>query len=140
PIDQFIPQRFRERHAHHIEHFGETGVSSRAMGDLGALSGLKANGEEFPIEASISQTEVRGTKVYTVILRDITEREQSQRQAERHLKEIEALNRRLQRSMSETHHRVKNNLQVIAALVDMQVVQNRDKQSVSVTQLERIGQ
>src|SRR5687767_298530 len=34
-------------------------------------------------------------------------------------KKIEGLNLRLQRAMTETHHRVKNNLQTIAAIVDM---------------------
>src|SRR6266853_1189919 len=79
PLDRFIPERFRGTHGKHVQTFGETGVTSRTMGTLGALKGLRANGEEFPIEASISQTVSRGSKLYTAIVRDVTERERSDR-------------------------------------------------------------
>src|SRR5437667_5332865 len=77
-IDRFIPQRFRPQPAGHIRRFGETGVTSRGMGTLGALWALRADGEEFQIEASISQIETRGKKLFTVILRDVTERKQAE--------------------------------------------------------------
>jgi PAS domain S-box-containing protein len=48
------------------------------MGALGQISGLRADGEEFPIEASISQTEVGGNKLFTVIMRDTTERNRAE--------------------------------------------------------------
>ncbi len=73
-LDQFIPERFRGAHVGHVRTFGETGVSARRMGALLKVTGLRADGEEFPIEASISQVEVKGEKLFTVILRDITER------------------------------------------------------------------
>ena len=75
PLDRFIPQRFREAHKTHVQGFGQTSHTSRSMRSLGTLSGVRADGEEFPIEASISQVVVAGQKVYTVILRDITLRE-----------------------------------------------------------------
>ncbi|UCE64620.1 MAG: PAS domain S-box protein, partial [Nitrospirota bacterium] len=73
-IDRFIPSRHRHAHIDHIKTFGETSVTNRRMGALGAISGLRANGEEFPIEASISHIKTGGKHLFTVILRDITER------------------------------------------------------------------
>jgi PAS domain S-box-containing protein len=78
-IDAFIPARFREGHRQHVQQFGTTGVTSRSLGALGGISGLRRDGEEFPIEASISQTDVAGNRLYTVILRDITERRRAER-------------------------------------------------------------
>src|SRR2546421_706992 len=88
PIERFIPQRFRPQHAGHIRRFGETGVTSRGMGTLGALWALRADGEEFQIEASISQIETRGKKLFTVILRDVTERKQAEAELARRAAEL----------------------------------------------------
>ncbi len=73
-LERLIPHRFRAAHAVDVKQFGLTGVSFRRMGALGTISGLRANGEEFPIEASLSQVDVDGEKLFTVILRDVSER------------------------------------------------------------------
>ncbi|HUA93836.1 MAG TPA: PAS domain S-box protein [Terracidiphilus sp.] len=85
PIERFMPERFRLSHAGHIRNFGETGLTNRAMGELGSLWALRSNGEEFQIEASISQVKSHGRKLFTVILRDVTDRmwaEEKLRQSE----------------------------------------------------------
>jgi PAS domain S-box-containing protein len=82
PLQQFIPARFREAHSRGMAAFGRTGVATRVAGHLRPLTGLRANGEEFPAEASISQAEVGGKKIYTVILRDVAVREGGQQQLE----------------------------------------------------------
>lgn len=74
PVSRLIPERCRLAHEGHIGRFGQTATTARRIGALGMLNGLRSSGEEFPAEASISQIEVGGEKVFTVILRDITER------------------------------------------------------------------
>lgn len=105
PIERFIPERFRAAHSHHIDQFGQTSTTARRMGALGAISGLRADGTEFPIEASISQALVDGERLSTVILRDITERLANE--------QIRALLAR------EVDHRAKNALALVQALVSL---------------------
>eukprot|EP01030_Chromulinospumella_sphaerica_P033854 gene33854-34792_t len=44
-ITRFIPERYRSEHAAHIHRFTETGVTTRQMGSLGAINGLRADGD-----------------------------------------------------------------------------------------------
>jgi PAS domain S-box-containing protein len=74
PLDELIPGRFRGTHAGHVRRFGATGVTSRRMSGSSVVYGLRKNGDEFPVDASISQLDTPEGKLYTVILRDVTER------------------------------------------------------------------
>src|SRR3989442_14769241 len=79
------------------------------MGTLGALWALRADGEEFQIEASISQIETRGKKLFTVIMRDITER----KQAEEELPERQAQLIRTIQAVRETISTVEDHLRSV---------------------------
>lgn len=78
PLERFIPARHRATHAEQVRFFGATGGTSRRMGKLGEIRGLRATGEEIPLEAAISQVESGGKKFFTAILRDISERERAE--------------------------------------------------------------
>ncbi|MFC5499376.1 PAS domain S-box protein [Caenimonas terrae] len=78
PMSRLLPERFRTSHAEHVRQFGATGVTSRRMGDGTVIYGRRAGGEEFPLDASISQLDTPEGKLYTVILRDVTERVRAQ--------------------------------------------------------------
>ncbi len=69
--------------------------------------------------------------------RDITVRKEAEITLERHRQQIETLNEQLRRAMRETHHRVRNNLQMIAAIADMQVMEGTE--TIPTHAMERIG-
>jgi two-component system sensor kinase len=95
PLDRFLPARFRAAHAGHIAHFGATGVTNRRMGDASTLWAQRADGEEFPIEASISQAVEGGQRLYTVILRDITRRKEYEDMLMRQRSELREISARV---------------------------------------------
>ncbi len=79
PHDILLPERFRQGHRSHVLGFGDSGKPTHAMGGgQRALSGLRANGEEFPVEVSISQVTVGDKNLFTAIMRDITTRVQAE--------------------------------------------------------------
>jgi PAS domain S-box-containing protein len=73
-IELLIPENHRAGHAGEVRRFGQTGVTSRRMGGDRVIWGLRKGGETFPVDASISQLQTPEGKLYTVILRDVTER------------------------------------------------------------------
>jgi two-component system, sporulation sensor kinase E len=63
PLDKFIPLKFREARREHNRTFGD----SRSMYSPGTLM---TDGEEFPVEATISQVKTASETLFIVILRD----------------------------------------------------------------------
>lgn len=80
PLDQLIPAPLREAHRNHVRQFGDTGTTSRHLGRQTVLTAVRRDGAEFPIEVSISQHMEGGRRFFTAILRDITERVQTESQ------------------------------------------------------------
>jgi diguanylate cyclase (GGDEF)-like protein/PAS domain S-box-containing protein len=91
PLARFIPERFRAIHSRDVDAFGAEPVNARKMGRRTDVLGLRSDGQEFPIEGAISHLTVGGQRLFTAILRDVSER----RHAELMLRQSEARYRRL---------------------------------------------
>ncbi|MEA5619776.1 response regulator [Cronbergia sp. UHCC 0137] len=76
PLDLLLPIRFAEQHRHHVADFRTSPNLARKMGERREIFGRRKDGTEFPSEASISKLDIGHECVYTVILRDITNRKQ----------------------------------------------------------------
>lgn len=74
PLSLLIPERFHAAHRRHIQEFRHAPQSSRRMGERREIFGLRRDGSEFPAEASISRLELPDRVVFTVVLRDVSER------------------------------------------------------------------
>ncbi|MEM7593967.1 MAG: PAS domain S-box protein, partial [Cyanobacteria bacterium P01_A01_bin.83] len=79
PLDILLPEAFRQIHRRHIQQFSQSGEQARRMAQRSnEVFGRRKNGEQFPAEASVAKLETREGILFTVMLKDITERQQTQ--------------------------------------------------------------
>ena len=109
-LERFIPERLRAVHRSHIERFGATGITSRTHGAQTPLAAVRADGTEFQIDASISQTTLHGRKLYTAILRDITGRGKTEQGQHRTLQDLREVAVALQSAREEEQTRIAREL------------------------------
>ena len=79
PLERLIPSRFRPAHGEQLAQFGATGTIMRRYGEPAAtVYGLRSDGNEFPVDVSISQVSTPGGKLFTATVRDLTEGQAAQ--------------------------------------------------------------
>jgi PAS domain S-box-containing protein len=107
------PESYREEYAKGMETFRDTGKGG-AVGQTIEITAQRKDGPEFPIALSLSAFQMNGRWHAVGIVRDITQGKLAEKRILASLEEKEVL-------LQEIHHRVKNNLQVISSLLDLQV-------------------
>ncbi len=79
PMTMVMPEKYRDLHIRGMARFKQSREST-IIGKTIELEGLRRNGEIFPVELSISTWQTEGHTFFGGILRDITERKQTQKQ------------------------------------------------------------
>ena len=78
-LNMLLPNKCRSIHATHVSNFSTSPERSRPMTGRRGVEGKRKSGELFPAEASISKIITGGKKIFTVLLRDITDITQAER-------------------------------------------------------------
>jgi PAS domain S-box-containing protein len=111
-VELLLPLRLSQHHPHLREAFFSQ-PQSRPMGAGRDLYARRKDGSEFPVEIGLNPIETdEGTKVLSAIV-DISDRKQKEQKIQAALEEKNIL-------LGEIHHRVKNNLQIVHSLLDLQ--------------------
>ncbi|MBI2749106.1 MAG: PAS domain S-box protein [Burkholderiales bacterium] len=110
PLEQLLPHRLQANHKKHVDGFVYYEGLSKTMGPHLEIVGLHANGSEFPIESTISQTVVCGQRQMTAVLRDVTERRRSEENLRALNLQLRKLSESLQSVREEERSRISREL------------------------------
>ena len=81
--DVLVPEHLRERHEAGMARLRRN-ERSRVSGHPLELEAVRANGELFPIELTITEVPLEGRRQFTAFIRDITDRRRAEQELERH--------------------------------------------------------
>lgn len=117
-VDKLLPAHFSGRHPAYRESFFND-PHPRPMGSGRDLYARHQDGSEFPVEIGLNPIETEEGVMVLASIVDITERQRAQQKLESALQEKTVL-------LNEVHHRVKNNLQVVSSLLNLQATHTSD--------------
>jgi two-component system sensor kinase FixL len=78
-LTMLMPAPYSDEHAQYVARYEETGVA-KAIGRIRDVHALRKDGEVFPIELSVSEARSGDERVYSAIVRDVSERVRTQAQ------------------------------------------------------------
>ena len=111
-IEMLMPQRHRSAHGALFQGYLEE-PTARDMAGRRELYARRKDGSEFPVEIGLNPIPTEAGTMVLATIQDVTRRKADRQMIERSLEEKTVL-------LHEIHHRVKNNLQVISSLLNLQ--------------------
>jgi two-component system, LuxR family, sensor kinase FixL len=89
-VSMLLPEPHRSLHRLYLQHYLRTG-QRRIIGAVRELEAQRKDGSWVPIELAVSETVLRNRRIFTGILRDISERKRAEEELRRTIQEKERL-------------------------------------------------
>lgn len=89
-VNHLMPEPYASEHDHYLHHYLTTG-DRKIIGIGREVVGKRKDGSTFPMELAVSEMEVSGERMFTGIVRDITERKRAEAELRARENRIRAL-------------------------------------------------
>jgi PAS domain S-box-containing protein len=137
-LTTLLPGDSRVVHPDKVLEFGAGRVIARRMGERGEIYGRRKNGEVFPAEASISRIDVGGERVFTAVLRDVSEARLAQAELARLYQESRRATVARDEVLGRVSHDLRNPLSAIAMCVSALRVKPAPAESTADSLIETV--
>jgi two-component system, LuxR family, sensor kinase FixL len=125
-VSMLMPSPYREMHDGYLERYLKTG-EKRIIGIGREVVGLRKDGGVFPMELSVAEMQLGSRRMFTGMVRDITERKQSEARHQQLMQEIASANEELTNFAYVVSHDLKAPLRAIGSLADWLSTDYSDK-------------
>jgi two-component system sensor kinase FixL len=125
-VSMLMPEPHRSGHDGYLAHYLSTG-EQRVIGKGREVAGRRKDGSVFPMELAVAEMRLGGRRMFTGIVRDITQRKQAEERNRSLVEELRSANEELSSFAYVVSHDLKAPLRGIGSLADWLATDYADK-------------